>query len=571
VAVCFLVVAVAAGVRWVYVDEATPLRQPAKNPPAEAALAPAPALAAPEKPKAPAPKVSPWHDGASLTRAKREWKCSEIRELLESGGDPNAVRGPTRQFPLMFGAVYCASSYNFAVPLLEAGADPLARNALGKDVLSHVASGGTTGRAITLRALIPRIRPPQDLSVIDFIRLGDRDRFDRWLAGSPDLEKSWDLGRTPLLWAAYYGRERMAFALIEAGARTDVVDYRDDSPLHFAAMNGNIELARSLLARGLPLDAQNAYGQTPLALSLYAPDTVAMRYLLDEGADPCVGPHGRSDVLHLVDYGAAPNRDPARSLLEPVVASRSCSTSREAATQRNLAEFIAELRRISPPPPSVLADLDDESLLSRDHYWAWIKQNNIAQGSTLDVEEFWRLEEAGRQHGYRALLRNSDDEWFVHHGSALWRPDRSRAALDLTLAIENLRMTRFFHLQNREECLLCDPGEFKWANDIAIAVAGYVERHYRKGQLLIIVDVCEKFIREREHETTSRYIVYKNLVQTLFLLDRTEEAIAVGEAYLDRNYGTSPKRYKNKVGWMVTAIREASEKENAEGAQVSTR
>ena len=37
-------------------------------------------------------------------------------------------------------------------------------------------------------------------------------------------------------------------------------------------MNGNLRIVRELRAAGAQLDATNDYGQTPLALSLFAPN-----------------------------------------------------------------------------------------------------------------------------------------------------------------------------------------------------------------------------------------------------------------------------------------------------------
>lgn len=106
-------------------------------------------------------------------------------------------------------------------------------------------------------------------------------------------EEGREAGLTPLQMAARRGYQATARLLIERGAVFDVftaaviddserlsagtdeelgaVDHYGASPLHWAAMYGGAETVSLLLDRGLAIDDENAFGETPLALAGLAP------------------------------------------------------------------------------------------------------------------------------------------------------------------------------------------------------------------------------------------------------------------------------------------------------------
>src|SRR5437762_4198218 len=63
-------------------------------------------------------------------------------------------------------------------------------------------------------------------------------------------------GRTPLLIAATRQNWKLARRLIDAGARVDLADEKGFTPLMAAAMHGNVEMFRALLARSTNLHAE---------------------------------------------------------------------------------------------------------------------------------------------------------------------------------------------------------------------------------------------------------------------------------------------------------------------------
>jgi ankyrin repeat protein len=86
------------------------------------------------------------------------------------------------------------------------------------------------------------------------------------LKGSPDLVFSTDdVGNTPLHWAAHNGHMDVARLLLASRADVNAVGGPvRDTPLHYATLNGHMDVAQLLLANKADVAAKNNYGYTPL-------------------------------------------------------------------------------------------------------------------------------------------------------------------------------------------------------------------------------------------------------------------------------------------------------------------
>lgn len=69
---------------------------------------------------------------------------------------------------------------------------------------------------------------------------------------------------TPLMIAAFYGREPLALMLLERGANRFAKDLDGYTPLHWAAFSGYREVVRLLLERGVPSNVLSNAGNSPL-------------------------------------------------------------------------------------------------------------------------------------------------------------------------------------------------------------------------------------------------------------------------------------------------------------------
>ena len=90
---------------------------------------------------------------------------------------------------------------------------------------------------------------------------------------------------TPLLIAAQYGHPDLAAFLICRGADPNAVDSSRDTALHWAAYKGSVEVCGMLMhMMGVEghLDAQDAFGQSPVHLASLRGNVETLRYLMEE-------------------------------------------------------------------------------------------------------------------------------------------------------------------------------------------------------------------------------------------------------------------------------------------------
>lgn len=87
-------------------------------------------------------------------------------------------------------------------------------------------------------------------------------------------------------------------AYIDSGGDLEIRNQQGYPLLHWAAWTGEIEVARTLLGRGVDVDVVPSGGRTPLIMASWAgqPDMVA--FLLGEGADPMRADEKEFTALH---------------------------------------------------------------------------------------------------------------------------------------------------------------------------------------------------------------------------------------------------------------------------------
>ena len=84
------------------------------------------------------------------------------------------------------------------------------------------------------------------------------------LEAKPNLEIKDKEGRTPLMIAAYNGKNDIAKMLISAGANVNTQDNMQNSPFLYAGAEGNVELLNLGLENGADFKIFNRYGGTAL-------------------------------------------------------------------------------------------------------------------------------------------------------------------------------------------------------------------------------------------------------------------------------------------------------------------
>ena len=151
-------------------------------------------------------------------------------------------------------AAYCDKQSAFQV-LIQYGADPSLKYNTGFSLLHSAAQGG-------------------NISIVKkLLSLGlDIDSRDN------------DHGVTPLMTAAYCGKQSAFAMLIQNGADSSLKDNEGSSLLHKAATGGNTSIINELLSLGLDIHLKDVYGVTPLTRAIEKNNSDAVKCLISNGA-----------------------------------------------------------------------------------------------------------------------------------------------------------------------------------------------------------------------------------------------------------------------------------------------
>jgi uncharacterized protein len=130
------------------------------------------------------------------------------------------------------------------------------------------------------------------------VTLVKRKRFDEALAAlaaGTDPQPKKARGETALLWAVIHHGADVALALLKAdadpsprttGKRAAGIGVGAVTPLHIAASDGDVRLIELLVRGGATIDARDALGNTPLVLGAMNGHLDVVRSLVSAGADP---------------------------------------------------------------------------------------------------------------------------------------------------------------------------------------------------------------------------------------------------------------------------------------------
>jgi ankyrin repeat protein len=281
--------------------------------------------------------------GVSLLAAVRSGRIEAVRDALAAGADVNAT-SPDGTTPLIEASG--ARRGEIVELLLESGAAVDAVNRYGMTAL-HLAARGADARAVTallaagadpaialpegetaLMAAAKSGNPEVVAALLNVAETSDRSNYGGGIvvlnAADPNLKESW-YGQTALMLAAAGNHTEAMQLLIDAGAEIDAESARIDAPeieperrqggfvyaripegrltaLHFAAREGHVEAAQTLIGAGADLDVGDNYGTTPATIAVLNGHLDVAATLLDAGADPNVQDrYGRTPLFAATD------------------------------------------------------------------------------------------------------------------------------------------------------------------------------------------------------------------------------------------------------------------------------
>ncbi|TAM45192.1 MAG: ankyrin repeat domain-containing protein [Burkholderiaceae bacterium] len=128
-----------------------------------------------------------------------------------------------------------------------------------------------------------------------------------------DVEARNKAGESPLMIAALHGQIDMVRELIAKGADINKPGW---TPLHYAATRGHLEIMSLLLEHSAYIDAASPNGTTPLMMAASYGTPAAVKLLLDEGADPTLK---NQQGLTAINFAQRANRQDSADLIAAAI------------------------------------------------------------------------------------------------------------------------------------------------------------------------------------------------------------------------------------------------------------
>ena len=153
-----------------------------------------------------------------------------------------------------------------------------------------------------------------DSTIADAAARGDRDAVKALLKNAADVNAAQGDGMTALHWAAMNGDVELAQMLIVAGANIKATTRLGTyTPLYLASQQGHGKVVEALIKAGADVKAGTPNGTTPLMVAAASGEVDAVRALLDAGADVNAkdGVRWQTPIM----YAAASNRAAVIELL----------------------------------------------------------------------------------------------------------------------------------------------------------------------------------------------------------------------------------------------------------------
>ena len=288
------------------------------------------------------PLIARAQDRPAIIEAVAEGDHATLRTLIAGGANVDVRQGDGAT------ALHWAAHRNDADAvrlLLDAGASANAANDLGATPL-WLAS--TNGSAALVRALLDAGADPNvtlrmgETPLMAAARSGNLPAIELLVEHGADVNATErERGQTALMWAAAQGHADAARLLVDHGAdlqaRTAVWNQLENTagntngagnidlahggstPLLFAARNGDVETARTLVADRANVNDTAASGTSALVIASHSGHAPLGIYLLEQGADPNAADGGytalhaavlrgeRDLVEALLEHGADPN------------------------------------------------------------------------------------------------------------------------------------------------------------------------------------------------------------------------------------------------------------------------
>jgi len=192
--------------------------------------------------------------------------------------------------------------------LIAAGWDPEAHNTYGRSPLSFAAEHGheTIVQALLDRKAEPNSKDKNGKTPFSYACQGGFQTIVETLIGhEADTQLRDNFGRSPISYAVQYGHTAIVEHLIRRGdTQVDRANDYGITPLGWAAIGGNLAMAKVLVENGVKVDPCDSTGMTPAIRAAKGGHGDVLLYLVEKGADANVADkEGRTALSHAAAEG----------------------------------------------------------------------------------------------------------------------------------------------------------------------------------------------------------------------------------------------------------------------------
>ncbi len=246
----------------------------------------------------------------ALRRASRAGHCQVVQALLESRYDATGILGTEA---LMWASV---GEHHECSQLLRAdGADLLARDASGENLLTRAAVGGDAGLlGIIVSAGADPNAPNRngESALIVASRAGKAERVKQLLSLGADIDAGDPDGWTALMFAVRARRDDMVQRLVDGGAAVNASSRTGWTPLMMAARHGQLDTVEILLSADADPNLTSQAGLSPLIRAAQSGHAGVVKALLEGGAERTL----RLDGVDALWWALALGHRPVVALLD---------------------------------------------------------------------------------------------------------------------------------------------------------------------------------------------------------------------------------------------------------------
>lgn len=135
-------------------------------------------------------------------------------------------------------------------------------------------------------------------SLFEAVEAGNRSAVALFMDAKTSTEIRDNRGWTPLMTAAFHGRDEIIELLIQYDADVNALDDGGNNALHWAAFGGHTACAKRLIRHQIQIDQQNSFGWTPLTQAALRNHPDIVKLLIDSGANLNISTDNGYTPLH---------------------------------------------------------------------------------------------------------------------------------------------------------------------------------------------------------------------------------------------------------------------------------